>query len=154
MRRRVGAQALVELALVLPLLLTLVFATAAVGRLVQVHMAVDGVAREAAREATLAPIPADPASDPKWAAEQAAAGAQARQMAINRGVDVARGYGLRGLNASDIQVDDAPFDRGAWVTVSVTYAVDQSDLPFVPFKVGPYTAHARQRVDKYRSRSL
>jgi Flp pilus assembly protein TadG len=151
MRRRVPAQALVELAIVLPLLLTFVFATAAVGRLVRVHMAVDAVAREAAREATLAPLPKEPAGT----AEQAAAADTARQMAVQRGLQVAADYGLKGLNASAIHVSyDAPFDRGTSVTVSVSYAVDQSDLPFVPFKAGAFTAYARQQVDLYRSRGL
>ena len=74
MRRRANAQALVELAIVLPVLLMLVFATVAVGRLVQLHMAVDAVAREAAREATLAPIPGDASGAAVSAGEQAAAG--------------------------------------------------------------------------------
>ena len=51
------AQAVLELALVLPLLLLLAFGAVGVGRVIQAQMALSAVAREAARQAALSPLP-------------------------------------------------------------------------------------------------
>src|SRR5207244_4620739 len=76
-RRGDAGQALVELALVAPLLLVLAFGVVGVGRVAQGQLGVSAVAREAARAAALADTPAD-----------------ARARGLARGHDVAARYRL------------------------------------------------------------
>ena len=86
-------QALVETALVMPLLLSLALGVVGVSRVVQAQMGVSAVAREAARSAALESSP------------RAAAGA-----GLVRGSDVAAGYGL--TNGSlQLQVDPGSLAR-------------------------------------------
>jgi Flp pilus assembly protein TadG len=139
-RRRQPAQALVELALVLPLLLVLAFGTIGVGRLVRIHMAVDAVAREAAREATLAPIP--------LRAPDAEADHEASQLGERRGNEVASGYGLHGTL---VTVDAANFDRGSWVQAEASFTLSERDLPLLGWARFTFHAVHRERVDLYRS---
>lgn len=142
-RQRPPAQALVEIALVIPLLLLIGFSGVAVGRLVRVHMAVDAVAREAAREATLAPLPRETGGDN--------AQEVAEDMGHTRGEQVASDYGLSNVT---LQVRAPGFDRGSWVEADATYTVDDRDLACVPFRTVTFHAHHREQVDQYRSRSL
>jgi Flp pilus assembly protein TadG len=136
--RRQRAQAVLELALVLPLLLLLAFGSIGVGRVVQAQMAVSAAAREAARQAALAPLP------PGGSASEAKREGEAR------GQSVASGYGLP---AAAVSVDATGFSAGSWVRADVTYAVSESDLPLL--KWTSFTLHDShlERVDPYRSQT-
>jgi Flp pilus assembly protein TadG len=140
-----------EVAILTVPLLILVFGTIGVGRLVRVHMAVDAVAREAARAATLAPLPDETGTT----SSENAAKDQAVDDAQSRGVQVAQGYGLV-MRPTEINVafPDGQFDRGSRVTVTVQFTQDESDLPFFLPKQVQFKAVYSERVDPYRSRSL
>lgn len=134
-----SGQALVELALVVPLLLLLAFGSVGVGRVVQAQMALGAIAREAAREAALAPLPpGGSALDAKRAGEA-------------RGQSVAHGYGL---DRATVNVNTDHFDPGSWVRADASYVVSERDLPFLKWTT--FTLHDShlERVDPYRSRSL
>src|SRR5437867_2071168 len=89
--------ALIETALVLPMLLFLAFGVIGVGRITQARMAVDAVTHETARSAAIA-------SDSGSALNQGLA----------RGQAVASGYGL--TNGSlRLSLDVGQFDRGGQV---------------------------------------
>ena len=126
-------QALVELALVLPILLLLATAVVGVGRVIQAQMGVSGVAREAARTAVRADTPTD---------------------AINRGLirgqQVADGYHL--TNGSlGLSVDPGSFSRGGSVVATARYQVTLGDLPLLGWlRIGVASRHA-ERIDLYRS---
>jgi len=133
--RRAGAQALVELALVLPVILVLVMGTIGVSRVIRVHMALDEVAREAARTATLAPLP------------PAGSVAQAEQLGRDRGQLVAAGYGLQGV---DIKVNAQGLSQGSWVRADVGYTVSERDVPFMKWVRFKLSGDHTERVDRYR----
>lgn len=130
---RSRGQALVELALVLPILLLLATAVVGVGRVIQAQMGVSGAAREAARTAVLADTPTG---------------------AINRGLDrgqqVAAGYHL--TNGSlGLSVDPGSFSRGGSVVATARYQVTLGDLPLLGWlRIGVASRHA-ERIDLYRS---
>ncbi|HEU0169432.1 MAG TPA: TadE family protein, partial [Chloroflexota bacterium] len=104
------ASALVEAALVIPLLMVLVYGVIGVSKLEQTVMAVSDVSREAARSAALADN-----------AGQAASDGQAR------GQQVAGGYGLSN-GSLKLVVDAGSFDRGGTITAQASYKVDLSYL--------------------------
>lgn len=136
-RRRMTAQrgqALVEAALVLPLLLMLAFGVIGVSRVTRAQMGVDAVAREAARAGALAGNPSD-----------------ALTRATTRAQDVAAGYHL--TNGSlRVTVDLGSFARGGDVRAAVQYTVSLGDLPlFGWLQVRVASAHV-ERIDIYRSR--
>jgi hypothetical protein len=127
-------QALVETALVMPLLLMLAFGVVAAGRVAHGQMAVGAVAREAARIAALA---------------DTAAAARARGIARAR--EVSAGYGLD-EGALDVRVEPGAFDRGGEVRASVRYVVSLQDLPLLSRSSVPVASSHRERIDLYRSR--
>jgi len=127
-------QALVETALVLPILLFLAFAVIGVGRVTQARMGVDAVAREAARTAALA-------SDPGVALDQGTA----------RGQAVASGYGLTN-GTLQVILDVGQFDPGSDVQASASYAVSLGDLPLLGWVQLPLVSTHVERIDLYRSR--
>jgi hypothetical protein len=127
-------QALVETALVMPLLLMLAFGVVAAGRVAHGQMAVGAVAREAARIAALA---------------DTAAAARARGIARAR--EVSAGYGLD-EGALDVRVEPGAFDRGGEVRASVRYVVSLQDLPLLSRASVPVASSHRERIDLYRSR--
>jgi Flp pilus assembly protein TadG len=135
---RARGQAVLELALVLPLLLLLAFGSIGVGRVVQAQMAVSAAAREAARQAALAPLP------------PGGSAADAKQAGEARGQAVASGYGLR---AAVVTVDTSGFDAGSWVRADVTYAVSESDLPLLKWTSFSLHDSHLERVDPYRSQA-
>ena len=126
--------ALVEVALVLPLLLLLALGVVGVGRVIQARMSVSAVAREAARVAALAQSPGE-------AAEQGLAAGRA----------VAHGYGL--TNGSlRLVVDPGALDRGGAVRAAAGYRVSLDDLPLMGWVHADVAAEHVERVDLYRSR--
>ncbi|MFN8472166.1 MAG: TadE/TadG family type IV pilus assembly protein [Anaerolineae bacterium] len=133
-RQTDDGQALVEVALVLPLLLLLAFGVVAVGRVVQAQIGVSAVTREAARVAALAEEPG---------------AAQAQGMAA--GNAAAAGYGLQN-GTLRLAVNPGDMARGSRVTAQAAYAISLADLPFLNWaSVGVSSTHD-ERVDLYRSR--
>src|SRR5581483_4120878 len=133
-RRALGQQrgsALVETALVAPLLLMMAFA---IGRVLQARMGVAEVAQEAATTAALANN-----------------GSEAAQRGLSRGKDVAAGYGL--TNGSfELTVDPGAFDRGGQVIAVARYRVSLGDLPLLQWTTIPMQSRRSAPIDLYRSR--
>ncbi|MCC6177469.1 MAG: pilus assembly protein [Chloroflexi bacterium] len=127
-------QALVETALVVPLLLTLAFGVVAAGRVAHGQMAVSAVAREAARAAALADSAADAGS-----------------RGVSRGREVAAGYGL-GDGPLDVRVEPGAFSRGGEVRASVRCDVSLEDLPLLSWARVPVSSEHVERIDTHRSR--
>ncbi len=130
-----SAQAVVELALVLPALLAVVFGIVVVSRLVQTQMALVAVAQEAARAGALATTP-----------ESAA------QSGVDRGEQVAANYGLHRGQGLVVALDARQFRSGGKVLADATYTVDLTDVPLLGWASSP-TVHAEhvEWVDPYRS---
>lgn len=126
--------AIMETALVLPLLLLLALGVVGVGRVVQAQMGLRAVVREAARAAALANSGAD--ADPRGRAQAAA---------------VAAGYGLR-REALRVDLDVEGFTRGGAVRVTARYQVNLDDLPLLSWVSVPLTSAHDERIDRYRSR--
>ena len=127
-------QALVETALVLPLLLLLAFGVVGVGRVVQAQMGVSAVARESARVAALA-------NDP----------AEAVAVGLARAREVATGYRL--TNGSlQVVVDPGSMARGSQVRAAVRYEVELGDLPLLGWARVSVASDHLERTDLYRSR--
>ena len=127
-------QALVETALVVPVLLMLAFGVVAAGRVAYGQMAVGAVAREAARAAALAETSADASS-----------------RGIARARAVTASYGLDD-GALDVRVDPGAFSRGGEVRASVRYVVSLQDLPLLSRVSVPVASSHGERTDLYRSR--
>jgi Flp pilus assembly protein TadG len=126
-------QALVELALAIPLLLLLAFGVVAAGRVTGAQMGVSAVAREAARAATLA-------NDP----------GEAMSQGMVRGKEVAAGYHLAD-GSLQLSVDAGTFSRGGTVQASAHYTVSLSDLPLLGWAHLTVGSTHLERVDLYRS---
>lgn len=127
-RARPG-EALLETALVLPLLLLLAFGVIGAGRVTQARLGVAAVAREVAR---------------------AAVGGGSPLAGRERGVEVARGYGL--TNGSlELLVDGGRFEPGGRVAGVASYTVDFGDLPLLGWARVRVSAEAWEAVDRYRS---
>lgn len=122
-------QALVEVALVVPLLLFLAFAVVGVGRVVQARLGVSAVAREAAR-----------------AAVQGGNASAGRA----RGEAVGDGYALTNGSLT-VLVDGGRFEPGGRVTSVVTYEVRFDDLPLLGWARARVRGEAWEAIDLYRS---
>lgn len=129
-----GCQALIEAALVIPVLLLLAFGVVAVGRVAEAKMGVSAVARESARAGALANDPAD---------------AVAQGMA--RGRAVAAGYRLSN-GSLQIAIDAGGFSRGDRVRADVSYQVSLTDVPLLGTAGITVSSVHVERVDLYRSR--
>jgi len=121
-RRSVPAQALVEAALVLPILMLVAFGGIGMGRLIQARVGLSAAVREAARTTALAEMPS--VRDPNDASARRTAVADGEQ----HGRDVAGDYGLPG---ADISVSVDRFEPGGWVTAEGSYEVRMWDVPFL-----------------------
>ncbi|MPZ50276.1 MAG: hypothetical protein GEU75_13430 [Dehalococcoidia bacterium] len=126
-------QALVEAALLLPVLLIMVFGVVAVGRVVQAKIAVEAAAREASR--TLA---------------SAASEQEGLAASVETGRSVAEGYGLSGERLT-VDVASNGFTRGGRVSAEVSYSVVLS-LPLINLADVVVSSTHTERVDLYRSR--
>ncbi|MFN8473868.1 MAG: TadE/TadG family type IV pilus assembly protein [Anaerolineae bacterium] len=128
------ASALVEVALVLPLLLVLAFGVVGVSRVVQARMGVSAVVREAARSGALAQEPGE---------------AVARGLSV--GHAVAEGYGLTNGSLA-LGVDAGGFGPGGSVRASAGYTISLGDLPLLSWASVNVASEHVERVDLYRSR--
>ena len=132
---RSPAQGLIEFALIVPLIVGLVVATLAVGRILWSHQVVWALAGEAARAGALG------ATAPE--ADRRAQG-RAEQMAADARLDGSR---------LQVEVDTTRFGRGGTIAVSASYAV----LPLAD--IGPLAgagswvvdARAEEPIDRFRS---
>ena len=130
---RQRGQAVVELALVAPVLLLLCFGVLGVGRVTQAHMAARAVAWEAARAAAVAP---------------SAAGAAQRGVAM--GLAVADAYRLR-RSALQLTVDASDFRRGGQVRADARYTVSLADLPLLGWAATTVDSVHTEPIDPYRA---
>ncbi len=133
--RAQSAQALVEVALTLPVVLTLLFGTLALSRIVQAQTAVVAVAHEAARAGALASSADDAITRMRRRVEL-----------------VAPGFGLD-PRAVVLDWDVSTFgrDRGQ-VTATVRYVVDLTDLPIAGWVPAPAVrAEHVEWLDPFRS---
>jgi Flp pilus assembly protein TadG len=126
-------QALVELALLIPLLLLLAFGVVAVGRVTDAQMGVSAVAREEARAAALANDPAEAASQ-----------------GMTRGQEVAAGYHLSD-GSLQLAVNASDFNRGGAVQASAHYTVSLADIPLLGWAHVTVGSTHLERIDLYRS---
>ncbi len=126
-------QALVEVALVIPLLLLLAFGVVAMGRVTNAQMGVSAVAREAARAAALANNPGEAAS-----------------RGVTQGQEVAAGYHL-GDGSLQLAVNAGNFTRGGTVQASARYTVSLGDLPLLGWAHITVGSTHLERIDPYRS---
>ena len=122
-------QALLELALILPVLLFLAFAVVGAGRVVQAQLGVSAVAREAAR---------------------AGAAGLSAGTGRARGEEVAAGYALSN-GSLGLLVDGGRFAPGGQVTSVATYEVTFGDLPLLGWARVRVRGEAREAIDRYRS---
>lgn len=131
-----SGQALVEAAIVLPVLLVLVFGVVMAGRVVHAKIAVQAAAREAGRALATAPSEEGGLTDADTAARS-----------------VADGYGLSGDGLS-VDLESDGFARDGTVTATVSYDVGLGGLPFVgDLDVTVSSSHS-ENVEPYRSRDL
>lgn len=122
-------EALLETALVLPLLLLLAFGVVGAGRVTQARLGVGAASREAAR---------------------AAVGARNVGTGRERGVEIARGYGL--TNGSlELLVDGGGFAPGGRAVGVASYTVGFGDLPLLGWARVTVRAEAWEAIDHYRS---
>lgn len=129
-----AGSALVEAALVLPVLLILVAGIVMAGRVAHAQIAVQSVAREAGRTVAIAPSES----------EGLAAG-EARALAV------ASGHGLATAQLG-LVIDAGGFERGGVVRVEASYPVGLGDLPLIGALDITVTGSHEQRIDLYRSR--
>ena len=127
-------QALLEAALIIPVLLVLAFGVVMAGRAAHSKIAVQAAAREASR--TLATAPSE--SEGLAAAQQ-------------RAVSVAGGYDLS-LDQLTVDVNANGFQRGGVASADVTYRVNVADLPLLNRVDVPASASHSERIELYRSR--
>ncbi len=132
--RSQAGQALIETALVVPMLLVLALGVIGIGRVTQAQLAVSATAREAARAGALA----DDVG-------------QAKERGRARGEEVAKGYGLTG-GSFTLTVDPGSFERGGHVRASARYEVALDDLPLLGWARVPLASEHVERIDLYRSR--
>lgn len=127
--------ALVEAALVVPLLLLLVFGVVMSGRLVEAQLTVQAAAREAGRELATAP-----------SAEHGLVAAEERARAVfdGRGVDPAH---------TELVLDAGAFARGGTVSAEASYRVGLADLPLLGHVEITLSSRHEERVELYRSRT-
>lgn len=128
--------AAVEMALLAPVLIVLVAAVVAAGRIVETESAVLAVAREAARTA---------ADAPDAASAHTAAASTATQVAAGLGLDPSRIVVTQSASG---------FGRGEPYRVSVSYEVRLEDLPGLGALPGSFSVSAEhaELIQRFKSR--
>jgi Flp pilus assembly protein TadG len=129
-----SGQALVEAALVLPVLLVLVFGVVMAGRVVHAKIAVQAAAREGSRTLATAPSEEQGLTDANDAARSAA-----------------DGYGLPADGVA-VQLESNGFERGGTVTATVSFDVGLGGLPLLDAVDITVSSSHSEQVDPYRSR--
>lgn len=127
-------QALVEAAIIIPMLLLLAFGVVMAGRVSHTKVAVQAAAREASRALATAP------------SEQEGIAA-----ALDAARSVAEGYGLS-PDGLTVTVESNGFQRGGTATAEVTYRVPLGDLPLLDRVDVTVSSRHSERIDLYRSR--
>jgi TadE-like protein len=144
MRQRRGrGQALVELALVVPLLLLFAFGTLGVSRVVRAHMALSAAAHEAARAAALSPLPLGP--DRGETTDAKAAG-------VTAGQRVAAGFGLLKAEVKITFDNGDHIQPGGWATAHVEATLDENYFKFLHWRGITLQGDDREQVDRFRNR--
>lgn len=135
--RDTSGQALVELALVAPLLLLFVLGMLLFGRIFQAKVAISAAGREAAR--TVA---------------EASAESSGLSRAQQRAHDVIVGADLS-VDRFQLTIDDGGFVRGGTVTVQTRYAVPVGDLPLIGQVIGggsvTVSSTDQEMIEQYRA---
>ena len=131
-----SGQALVEAALVLPVVLVVVFGVVMAGRVSHTKVAVQAAAREASRALATAPSEQQGLTD-----------------ARDRGQVVAEGYGLS-EDRLTLDVSSDGFRRGGKATAEVSYRVPLGDLPLLKMVDITVSSTHSERIDLYRSREV
>jgi Flp pilus assembly pilin Flp len=128
--------AAIELALLAPVLVLLLAAIVAAGRVVEAKSAVLAVAREAARAASEAPD-----------------ASEARRAAAERAREVAAGLGLD-PGRLVLSQDPGSFGRGGSYEVRVAYRVGLADLPGLGILPGSFVLSAEhtELIQRFKSR--
>jgi Flp pilus assembly pilin Flp len=130
-----SGSAMIEAALVIPVVLVIVFGVVMTGRVVHAQIAVQEVAREAGR--TLASAGSAPTG---------------LEEARSRGLAVAGGHGLS-AGQLELVLDLGAFERGGTVRAQASYTVGLGDLPLLgQFEVTVSSSH-QERIELYRSRT-
>jgi Flp pilus assembly protein TadG len=129
-----AGQALVEAALVIPVLVVLLSGVVMVGRIAHARLAVQAAAREASRALATAPSEQEGVTAAREAARS-----------------VTDDYGLS-QDGLSVNVESNGFQRGGMADARVTYRVTLDDLPLLgPLEVTVTGSHS-ERIDLYRSR--
>ncbi len=128
------AQALVELAIVMPGVLLALMILLGLGLVLRADGGVAGVASEAARAAAFA---SDPGS--------------ATSAARNQAISVGEGYGLTNGSLKLATVDTSNFRRGGEVRVVVTYVLPVGKLPLVGWQAITLQHEAFAPIDPNRT---
>lgn len=130
-----SGNAMIEAALVIPVVLVMVFGIVATGRVVQAQIAVQSVVREASRTLAVAP-----------SLEDGLPAARARALAVASG---------QGLTPERLQltVDPGTFARGGTVRTDASYPVTLGDLPLLGLVEVTVSSSHEQRIEQYRSRT-
>ena len=135
-RDRERGVALVEAALVLPVLLVVVFGVVAAGRVVQAKIAVQAAAREASRTLATAPSEAVGLAD-----------------SMAAGQSVAEGYGLSSDRLT-VETTSNGFTRGGTASAVVSYNVSLSGMPLLGALDVVVSSTHTDRIELYRSREV
>ena len=130
-----SGSALIEAALVLPVVLVVAAGVVMAGRVAHARIGVEAVAREAGRALAQAP-----------SAQQGLRDARVRALAV------ARGYGLD-ETAVVVRLDSGSFARGGFVRAHVSYRVGLADIPLLGRPAATVSASHEERVELYRSRA-
>ena len=127
--------ALVEAALVLPVVVVLASGVVMAGRVAHARIGVEAAARESGR-----------------ALAQAESRASGLAEARARALDAARGYGLDG-GRLEVELEAGSFERGQAVRARVSYRVGLAELPLLGRAEATVSASHVEQVELYRSRA-
>ena len=134
MRRRLRAQGLLELAIVMPGVMLALMILLGLGIVLRADGGVAGVAVEAARAAALAPN-----------------ATSASSAARNQATAVADGYGLTNGTLKLATLDTTNFRRGGEVRVVVSYVVPLGELPLLGWQAVTLQHEAFAPIDPNRT---
>lgn len=130
-----SGSALIETALVIPVVLVLVAGIVMTGRVAHAQIAVQSVVREAGRTLAVAP-----------SASEGLTAAEARALAV------ANGHGLS-TEQLDLVIDAGDFTRGGTVRTEASYPVALGDLPLLGALEVTVSSSHEERIELYRSRT-